>query len=66
MKTIFVRPSAVRKFIKEKNKRISADAVDAIDRAVLRLLLKSINLTRNFKTVTHKEVSIISEGLLKE
>lgn len=65
MKTIFIRPSAIRKFMKERNKQVSSDAIDSIDRAVLRILIRSIELTKNFKRVTHKEVSIISEGLIK-
>lgn len=66
MKTMFIKPSAIRRFVKERNKRVSSEAIESIDRVLLRVLIKSINLTRNFKTLTNKEVLVVGEMFLKD
>ena len=63
MKAKFLKVSEIRRFFKEANKQVSKEAIEQIDYAVLRVLIRAVAATKNFRRVTDKEVSIVTSSL---
>jgi len=56
---MYINKTQIRKFYHNNNKRITKEALKLLDKKVENILFKSIELVRNFKTVTNTEISFI-------
>lgn len=53
---MYINKKAIKEFYHNHNKRVKLEAIEELNRKVEKILLNSLNLTKNFKTITAIEI----------